>query len=50
MKKNANGEDVADERIETINVAQQFNSSETSGLSAIVDSANKKFDFKVERP
>jgi hypothetical protein len=50
MKKNANGENVADDRIEAVNVARQFNTSETSGLSAIVDSANKKFDFKVERP
>jgi hypothetical protein len=50
MKKNTNGEDVADKRVETVHVAQQFNSSETSGLSANVDASHKTFDFTVERP
>ncbi|MDR1485103.1 MAG: hypothetical protein LBT09_09810 [Planctomycetaceae bacterium] len=50
MKKNSNGEDVADKRIETVNVIQKFNSPETSGLSADVDASHKNFDFIVERP
>ncbi|MDR0611424.1 MAG: hypothetical protein LBG58_15055 [Planctomycetaceae bacterium] len=50
MKKNSNGEEVADKRVETVHVSQQFNSPETSGLSANVDAAHKTFDFIVERP
>ncbi|MDR1479517.1 MAG: hypothetical protein LBJ00_11315 [Planctomycetaceae bacterium] len=50
MKKNENGDEVADKRLETVHVVQQFNSPETSGLSANVDTSHKTFDFKVERP
>jgi hypothetical protein len=50
MKKNSNGEEVADKRVETVHVTQQFNSPETSGLSAEVDASHKTFDFIVEHP
>jgi hypothetical protein len=50
MKKHANDENVADKRVETVHVAQQFNSLETSGLSANVDTSHKTFDFTVEHP
>ncbi|MDR1290489.1 MAG: hypothetical protein LBK06_04735 [Planctomycetaceae bacterium] len=50
METNANDETVKDDRTETVHVVEKFNSPETSGLSAIVDTANRKFDFQVERP
>ncbi|MDR2439935.1 MAG: hypothetical protein LBE12_11265 [Planctomycetaceae bacterium] len=50
MKKNENGEEVLDKRVETVHVSQKFNSPETSGFSANVDSSHKTFDFIVEHP
>jgi hypothetical protein len=50
MKKNDNGEEFADKRVETVHVLQQFNSPETSGFSANVDASHKTFDFIVEHP
>jgi hypothetical protein len=50
METNANDEVVKDDRTEKVHVVEKFNSPETSGLSATVDAANRKFDFKVERP
>ncbi|MDR0391643.1 MAG: hypothetical protein LBH59_07030 [Planctomycetaceae bacterium] len=50
MKKNNNGDEVIDNMIETVHVTPQFNSPETSELSANVDASHKIFDFVVERP
>jgi hypothetical protein len=49
MKKNENGEEVADERVETAHVAAKFCSTETSGLT-IDATKSTKFDIVVEHP
>ncbi|MDR0392307.1 MAG: hypothetical protein LBH59_10405 [Planctomycetaceae bacterium] len=50
MKKNERGEEVTDKYIETVHVAKQFNSADTSGFSADVDASHQTFDFVVEHP